>query len=448
MLLLGLLTIAHAQPKTRNVAKIDASSVSARKIAVRYTDGLKAFYSGNNEEALKVFYGIILDNPKHDASYYMLSKISSRQKHYHDAVDQLNTAIKLDKSNIWYKVDLAKTYMTMENWSDAAKLWETICKEKNNNEYYLYSLAECYYELNKPEKVIDTYNRMEKIMGLNDELTRVKVSLWLYMDNVKAAIGEYDNLIKRFPHNSDYYINAGNICQSNNMLDLAMTYYLKAAENDAQNPELNLTLSSYWEQKGDAQKQMQCLKRVFENPSVEMDVKMPYYRKLFNDAIRTRNESLMKNAADMATILHAAHPEQCEFIYFQAHLLMLQSQYNEALTSYESALNCGYSSYLLLQDYCNLLIKFNKLPQLLNYEQTIVELYPNNAKLLCYIGLAYLQNHQPNKALEYLNKAKSYAFEPSDLAIIYDGMSKAYQLIGDEEQANSYAKKAKQKLNQ
>ena len=116
----------QTQKKTRKVADVTASAVSDRKISVRYTDGLKAFYSGNNSEALKIFNGIILDNPKHDPSYFMLAKLYTEKKNYQDAADCLLSAIKIDKTNVWYKVELANLYMKMEDYVDAAKMWESI----------------------------------------------------------------------------------------------------------------------------------------------------------------------------------------------------------------------------------------------------------------------------------------------------------------------------------
>ncbi len=128
--------------KTRKTANVSAAAVSDRKISVRYTDGLKAFYSGNNSEAMKIFNGIILDNPKHDPSYFMLAKINTDKKNYQDAIENLLSAIKMDKTNVWYKIELANLYMKTEDYVNAAKMWESVCKIKDNNEYYLYSLAE------------------------------------------------------------------------------------------------------------------------------------------------------------------------------------------------------------------------------------------------------------------------------------------------------------------
>lgn len=249
MLLFSVLLFAQPAKKTRNIAKMDDASVAARKISVRYTEGIKAYHTGNYDEALRVFNGIILDNPKHDPSYFMLSMVHTSQNNPQEAIHDLQQALKIDKSNVWYKVDLADLYMQTENYAAAAKLWEQICKEKDNNEYYLYSLSQAYVNLNKLDKVIDTYNRMEALMGHNDEITRAKVSVWLYQNKVKEAVGEYEKLIKIYPHNADFYVKAGDIYQSNDMLAQAMTYYEKAAAMNSNDPNLNMTLASYYSKK-------------------------------------------------------------------------------------------------------------------------------------------------------------------------------------------------------
>lgn len=437
----------QGQKKTRNVAKTDASSVSARKISVRYTDGLKFFYAGNPNEALRVFNGIILDNPKHDPSYFMLSKIYAEQKNYHDAVAELQKAIKIDKKNVWYKVSLANVYMSMQDWSNAAKLWEVICKEKNNNEYYIYSLAECYYEMEKLEKVIDCYNRMEAIMGVNDELTRVKVSLWLYANNVKAAVNEYDKLIKSYPHNADYYVKAGNIYQSNGMMPQAMKYYEQAAALNSEDPQLNLTMASYWEQNGDRAKQMECLLRVFNNPTVEISQKMPYIRRIMSEALKNNDAQMMNCAEQLSQALTEAHPQAGEGYAFLASICFAKRQYAEAAPLYERALSVDNTSYSIWQDYCTVLKRTDRLQDLLKYEPTITELFPQNAELLCNLGLGYLQQNNTAKAIQYLNQAKSFAYENALLATIYTALSEAYTKNGDDETAAEYARKAQQKLH-
>lgn len=442
---LCLLSFGQGQKKTRNIAKTDVSAVSARKISVQYTDGLKAFYNGNMSEALSIFNGIILDNPKHDASYYMLSRIYTEQQKTHDAVEALNQAIKINKKNIWYKVDLADLYNQMQEYSAAAKLWEQICKEKDNNEYYLYALSEAYLNMKKLEKVVDTYDRMEKIMGYNDDITQAKVSLWLYMNKIKEAVGEYDKLIQLFPHNAEYYVKAGNIYQSNNMPAQAMEYYKKAQELNASDPQFNITMANYWEQQGNSEKQVQALLKVFGNSSVTMQEKLPYMRTLLGKALRNKDAKAVSLADMLADTLIAVHPDDANGYAFKATVSIMQKKYEQALTNFEKAIAIDNAAYSLWDDYCFVLNQLDRWPNLLKYEKDLQELFPQNARMLCNLGLAHLYSNHADKAIEYFMQAKTFAYEKDQLDVIYQGLAEAYKQKGDNDAAEIWRKKMSKK---
>ena len=443
LLVLSALVFGQSPKKTRNVAKTEAPAVSARKVSVDFTSGLKAYYSGNINEALKVFNGILLDNPKHDPTCFMLSKIYTGQKNYADAKTALQQAMKLDKKNIWYKVDMAKLYSLMNDYASAAKLWEQICKEKNNNEYYLYSLAECYLNLKKPQKVIDTYNRMEGVIGANDEITRVKASLWLYMNNVKAAVGEYDALIAKYPHNADYYIQAGVIYQSNNLPDEAYEYYQRAMEINPDDPQLNLALASYWEQKRQPEKVSACVHKVFDNPEVPMSEKQPYMRSYMATAVRSKSPADIRRAGELAETLIQTHPTEAEGYVCRARLLVMVQQYAEALPYYDKALLYDNTSYSLWEDYCYVLSKLDRQQDFLKFEEEVLELFPQNAAMLYQLGVGHLRAKHADKAIEYLKQALALTYENDKKMLIYKALGDSYHLKGDEETASSYWKKVK-----
>ena len=443
IILAGGLSFGQSPKRTRDVARTDAASVSARKVSVDFTDGLKAYYSGNTNEALRLFNGIVLDNPKHDPSYFMLAKIYSGRKNYADAQSALQQALKIDKGNIWYKVELARLCSQMGNDAAAAKLWEQVCKEKTNNEYYLYSLAECYLNLEKPQKVIDTYNRMEKVMGANDEITRVKASLWLYMNNVKSAVGEYDALIAQYPHNADYYIQAGTICQSNNMPEEAYQYYQRAREISPDDPQLNLALASYWELKRRPEKVSECVYKVFNNPDVPMDEKQSYMRSYMATAVRGKAPADIQRAGELAEALMRTHPTESEGYVCKARLLVMLQQYAEALPLYDQALLYDNTSYSVWEDYCYVLAKLDRPQEILKYERDITELFPQNAAMLFQLGLGHLRAQHADEAIQYLKQALALTYEADKKKIVYKAIGDAYRLKGDENTAEAYWKKGR-----
>ncbi len=443
LILCCVLSFGQAPKKTRNVAKTDDAAVSARKVSVDFTSGLKAYYSGNTNEALKLFNGILLDNAKHDPSYFMLAKIYAGQKNYADALDALQQAVKIDKKNVWYKIDMAKIYAQMGDNASAAKLWEQICKEKTNNEYYLYSLAECYLNMEKPQKVIETYNRMEEVMGSNDEITRVKASLWLYMNDVKSAVGEYDALIAKYPHNPEYYIQAGVILQSNNRPDEAYQYYQKAQEINPDDPQLNLALASYWEQKKQPEKVSACVSKVFDNPAVPISEKQPYMRSYMATAVRSKSPSDIKRAGELAESLIQAHPTEAEGYVCRARLLVMVQKYAEALPYYDKALLYDNTSYSVWEDYCYVLSKLDRPQEILKYEEELTELFPQNAAMLFQLGLGHLRAKNADQAIDYLKQTLVLTYEADKKKLVNKALGDAYHLKGDESTAESYWNKGK-----
>lgn len=435
----------QAQKYTRNAANLQSNAITARKISIRFTDGLKVYYAGNTAEAIKIFEGILLDQPKHDASYFMLSKIYTDKNQLHEANDALANALKIDKNNVWYKLNLAELNMKLENYSEAAKLYEQVCKEKDNNEYYLYALSQAYLEMEKYDKVIDTYNRMEKILGYTDELTNAKVSIWLYMNKIKEAVGEYDQLIKVYPHNADYYVKAGNIYQTNGMMQQAMNYYNKALEINPNDPRLNLTLASYWEQSGNKEKQMQCLLKAFESPAIPISEKTPIMKRQMTEAVRSLQKSNIQLVEQLAKALTQAHPDAPDGYAFEASLCLVQKKYADAKSYFEQSIGIDNTSYSLWEDYCYVLDQLQQWPSLIKYEQDIVQLFPTNAILISDLGRAFVAAKQPDKALEYLKQAAALAFDADRLAFIYNAMGDAYQQKGNHTSALEYWKKAQQK---
>lgn len=430
-LIFSIPILGQTEKKTRNIANVDQAAMQSRKISVQHLEGLKAYYSGNLTEALSIFNGILFENPKHDASYYMLSRIYTDQQNIHDAIESLQKALKIDKNNIWYKVDLADLYMQKEAYAESAKYWEQVCKEKKNNEYYLYALSQAYLKMNKLDKVLDTYTRMEKIMGYNDDITQAKVSIMLYLNDIKSAVAEYNQLIKKFPHNAEYYIRAGNIYQSNGHPTLALSYYQKAQALNDNDPQLNFTMANHWAQQGNTEQQLKCLLNVFGNTNVLMQEKVPFMQNFISTALQNKDKQSILMADVLSDTLIAVHPDDGNGYAFKATVSTIQKKYTQAVTLFEKAINLDNSSYSLWDDYCYVLNQTDQWSRLTQYEEELQELFPQNARMLCNLGLAFLYKNEPIKAIELLIQAKTYAYEKEQLNVIYEALAEAYKAQGD-----------------
>ena len=144
--------VCAAGMKTRRTASNTKEAVTERQISSRFNSGLRAYYTAQYEEALQAFSSILSDAPKHAPSYYMLARVYEGRQQYTEAESALKQAVKLDKTNVWYQVALAESYMTTENYKSALPVWEKICKQMPDNTGYLTSLAVCYEKSGASDK--------------------------------------------------------------------------------------------------------------------------------------------------------------------------------------------------------------------------------------------------------------------------------------------------------
>lgn len=155
--------VAQPAKKHRNTASNTRESVSARAITKRFNQGLRYYYTAQYEDAMQTFSGILIDVPKHAPSYFMLSRVYMGRQQFTEAETALKQAVKLDKNNIWYQIELARSYVTGENFKSAAPMWEKICREFPDNTEFLSFLATCYTKTGASDKAAEIQSRLDML---------------------------------------------------------------------------------------------------------------------------------------------------------------------------------------------------------------------------------------------------------------------------------------------
>ena len=151
---------AQSGKKIRATASNSKSAVTERAISSRFNQGLRYYYTAQYEDALQSFSGILSDAPKHAPSYFMLSRVYVGRQQFTEAKDALKQAVKFDKNNIWYQVELARAHMSDNDYKAATPMWEKICREIPDNVEFLTHLATCYTKANALDKAAEVQSRL------------------------------------------------------------------------------------------------------------------------------------------------------------------------------------------------------------------------------------------------------------------------------------------------
>jgi len=437
---------AFAQKKQKpQPAKQTEAIYDVRKQSAVFADGLREFYSQNYSAATKSFQTVLAQNPKNHAAYYLLHKVAAEQNNFLLAANYLKEAIKLDKKNEWYQIDLAGIYEKLNDFTNAVKIWEEICKVKYQNEYYLMSLANNYLQLGKLQDVIKTYDRIELILGKNDELTDTKKNIWLYLNDVKNAVREYEKLIEIYPYEIGYYITAGEIYLSNNMPDKAFPFFQKATQIDPHNSTLNLTLSNYYETIKKPNESFEALLKAFSCKELEIDEKIPILNKYLSNAFRYKTPELLKKTEQLAQTVATAHPFDLEGWVALAKLNALQEKYLDARVLYEKSIKLDESQYSVWEDYFLVLSKLEDYQAIAANEKLVEEYFPTNATIQYGLALALFKEKQFESAMKAAKQALSFTFENSFVADLNLLLGDISIELGQKEEAVKYWKTAQRR---
>ena len=173
---LGFSGVAQPAKKLRNTASNTKEAVTERAVSSRFNQGLRYYYTAQYEDALQTFSGILSDAPKHAPSYFMLYRVYARRQQYSEAENMLEQAVKLDKGNIWYQLELARAYVKEENYKKAAPMLEKVCCEIPDNSDYLSLLVLCYSKIGASEKAAKAQSRLEVLIKQDSAEEQLKTN--------------------------------------------------------------------------------------------------------------------------------------------------------------------------------------------------------------------------------------------------------------------------------
>jgi len=439
---------AFAQKKQKvQPAKKTEVAYDVRKQSIVFADGLREFYSQNYSAATKSFQNVLTQNPKNHAAYYLLHKVAVEQKDFLLASHYLKEAIKLDKKNEWYQIDLANVYENLGDYANAVKIWEEICKVKYNNEYYFMSLANNYLQLGKFQDVIKTYDKIEGILGKNDDLTETKKNIWLYLNDVKNAVREYEKMLEIYPYEIGYYITAGEIYLSNNMPDKAFPFFQKAMQIDAENAALNLSMAGYYETIRKPIESFKALLKAFSCKELDIEDKIPTLKKYLSNAFRLQTPETLEKVKQLAQAIADTHPFDLEGWATLAKLCSIENHYADAKRFYEKCIKIDESQFSIWEDYFFVLTKLEDYQTITENEKLIEEYFPTNATIQYGMALALFKEKQYENALKAAKQALSFTFENNFVAELNHLLGDISFEMGQKEEAVKYWKTAQRKGN-
>ncbi len=388
-----------------------------------FHDAMKAKILGDYETAVQLFKKVIKLNADNDAAYYQLAKIYYHGGMLQDAVFNAENATRLKADNIWYLRLYAKILSNLNRYDDAIGVFKKITEMADSNLDDLFYLSYLYDQEKNPLKAIDILNRIEKEIGINEQLSVEKKKLYLKANQLDNAIREIEKLVDANPANIKYKVMLAQLFNANGLEEKALGVFKNILKQNENDPQANLALAEYYRRKGESANYNRYIEKVFSLSELSIDQKISY---LFGHLNLQDNDPLFTaEQFKLGRILVRTHPDEAKAWAMYGDLLYQADSTELALANYKRSIQLDNSVYSVWQQSFFIYSDLQKFDSLLASTNRALDIFPNQSSAYFFNGVALAQKKQYQASIKSMQQVIMLG-NPNPLLI-----SEAWSNMGD-----------------
>lgn len=426
----------------KEVLTVALTDEASRKFDYFLFEASRFKMQGDSKQALRAYQQCLHIDETSAISIFEIGNIYLAQKDLKTAIPYFERAVELSPDNDWYLSRLAQIYQKQENFEAAIGLYKRLIKlSKDDDEYRLYVLGSLYTSSEQYQKAIDIYDKIEALSGINESLRIEKQRLYLLLKNKKKAAAEITDLIKINPTITRYHIIYGDYLVEIGNLKKAFKSYTTALEIDADNGPLHLSLSGYYEAKGDSVKSLQELKKAFLSDQISFQPKLRILLQFMMQV--SEDTSNVETVLDLSNILLELYPEEEGIHYYYGNFLLNIGNYDEAKRELLEVLKVDPSKSDVWLQVISIDFQEGNFDSIYKLGTQALVHDPISPVLYYYTGLAAHQINIYDKAIELYEKGLLYADSKPSLQVqFYSNLADVYYQNGNKIKSYSYFDKA------
>lgn len=399
-------------------------------VKMEYHKAISAKILGNFEEAVYLFEQVLKLDPENHAAMFELATIFFDTKENNKAMHFAGHAAKLDTQNKWYKVLYAKTLSTGWDYQSAARVYkELITLDPEQPEYY-FELAFMQEQTNDAKEAIKTYDQLEQLIGIDENVILQKHRLYLGLNKLEAAANEIQKLIGHTQDNERYWNMLAETYQNNGMTDKAFEVYNAMLTQYPDHPAATFALAKHNQSKGNREAYLSFMRKAFANPALSIDIKighmLGYVDKMPTDST-ARNDAIM-----LSELMTIAHPAEAKAYAMFGDLLFNAGMLEEALVQYTKSFDYNDGIYQVWQQVFFIHADLRQFDLLDQATLESLDIFPNQPAIYLFNGIAKSNLNQYTGAIKMFDQALMIAAgNPMLEADILANMGDTYHAMGN-----------------
>jgi tetratricopeptide (TPR) repeat protein len=399
--LIGIIATACATKKNSKQASIH--SQASFSYIEAFHKGMRLKIKGDTDAAIEAFQKCLNMRQDDDAVFYALSQLYVAKKDNQQAVLMIESANKIDPTNIWYTEQLANLNYGLKQYDKAAIYFKKLVEYEPKNIDWLYGYGDCLLKNGKVEEAITIINKAEVVLGRNPSLSIEKFNLYKSIKKDKEAIAELESILKEYPQEpqviatlADYYFSKGNV-------EKGVGYLTQLVAADPENGRAHLALGEIYRKQKKIDDAFEQFLAAFKCEDVGVDTKMSLLIELQESPLSSHPKTL-----ELVDLMVNLHPESAKSNSIKGDYLLAKDQEKEALVYYKKALNSEKSQFPIWNQVMVLEYQYLMWNDLYEDSKQCLNYFPNLPIVYLLNGTSSIELNKPNEAIDVLTTGKAF----------------------------------------
>ncbi|MHB1178707.1 MAG: tetratricopeptide repeat protein [Daejeonella sp.] len=392
------------------------------RITELYFDGLQEKLKENYAQALIYFSKVIQIDPQNDAAMFELSSLSFAQGKQAEAERLIRNAVTVKPDNRWYWSFLADIYKKTNNISGLVLVLDELIRLAPGNESHYYDRANALMILRKSDEAAAAYEEIESRFGSSADLSAARQRILMQQGKSGKVEEELEQQIKDRPDDVRNYLYLSEVYTKSGDRQKAIAVLNKAKALEPANALIRLVLADNYKALNQFDSAFIELKIAFADPNLNVDEKVRIvlsFFPLFPD-MKAR-----AYANELASIMTQVHSDEAKAFAVYGDVLFQEKKYDEARDSYKKALKLNDQVYQIWEQLLRIEVGKGDFQLAITDGEEALTIFPNQAELYLYTGIAYGQVKKHEKAVSYLRNAADLETEDAGIR------SQVYSTLGD-----------------
>ena len=430
LFILSLLLIeAKAQAKQGPVIVVGKVLNQKDSLQVRelYFEGLHEKLMENYPQAAISFNKVLDIDPANDAAMYELANMSFAQNKPTEAERLIRNAVTVAPDNEWYWSFLSEIYKKTNNISELVLVLEELIRLRPDKEEYYYDRANAFMILKKTDQAVAAYDEIESKFGSSQDLSSAKQRILLQQGKPEQVKEALETQIKNNPDDVHNYLYLSDVFIKSGNRDKAIEVLNRAKAIAPANAMVRLALADNFKALKQFDNTFIELKVAFADPNLNIDEKVRIVLSFFP---MFADFTARAYANELASIMTKTHPDEAKAFAIYGDVLFQEKKYTEARDSYKKALKLNNQIYQIWEQLIRIEVSQGDFQQAVADGEEALTVFPNQAELYLYTGIAYSQTKNYDKAVSYLKNAAELETEDPEIRVqIFSTLGDSYNAL-------------------